>query len=397
MAHRHHFGDLAVLLPLAALVLLTGCTATEPAPAAGSSPTSPETAAPAPVVDPGPTSRIDADCDELIELSALQAFVGGTGAPLVAVAIAERLTPDDAAVLQLGGLLCEWSNVAEPAPWGGSPTGAQQVSLRVLPEGVEQAAAYVAAFDEADPTYGEHVQGPRCSAPVEGGRTSGYCELMGAVGPTWVELQLSGIAPQPGATDASLRDAFRASVTDSLVADLQATALGPRWAPLQASEVASCEIALPVAEVAELTGFADAAFGVTRDGPSIGQYVYATEQTGAARCSIHPTAALDATFGEVVLLPDGGWAFERYREDWIASGGAEQPVVGVPSGAAVVRCVDDTAVCRLDLTVDGDWIAIVFPPMSDGSAPSLPGVDYEAARGAMVPIAEAIAANLAAA
>ncbi|WP_308799068.1 hypothetical protein [Agromyces silvae] len=387
----------AIAIAVAFGVTLTGCTPTDAPPSA--SPAVPSASpTPEPVLDPGPVPRIDADCEQLVALPALQSFVGDAGAPLVMLHEPERLTPDEAAVLQLGGLVCDWASHTDPVSSVPSE-GAQRVRLRVMPEGLEHAAEYVATYQIADPTYGEHVQGPRCIAP-DAGRSSGYCELIGAIGPTWVELQVSGIAAASGSTDASLRDAFRASIADRLVAELQAmTAPRPRWSPTAVGRADSCENALSTEQVAALTGFPDVWFGVSWDGPRLGQYSYATDETGAKRCSIHPIAQADATFGAVFLLPGGSWAFDRYRDTWLASGGMPQPVTGLTPDEAVLRCADEAAECRLDLSLEGDWVAIVFPPVpdesvSDESVSSVSELDLAAARASIVPLAEALVANL---
>jgi hypothetical protein len=376
---------------LAAVVMLTACTG-EPTPVA----TPPASSAPAPtqtpVTDPGPTSRIDLDCDDLVDPVVLQTFIGGD-APLVAVTVSDRLTPDRASFEQLGGLVCEWTNHPEPSYWG-PPDGVQSVAVRVLPEGLDQAAAYVETYQIADPTYGEHVQGPRCVAP-DGFRTTGFCEVVGAIGPTWAELSVSGIVPAPGTTDASLRDAFRTAVADRFVAGLQSTTPGPRWSPDEVGAAGACETALSSTQVAELTGFPEVWFGESWDGPRVGQYFFATGETGGKRCAIHPDAGQDAMYGAVYLLPGGSWAFDRYRESWIAAGATPQTVAGVPADAALLRCVDEAAECRLDLVVGGDWIAVVFPPVPDETAAGMPMADYAAARASIVPLAEAVVANLA--
>lgn len=376
-------------------IALGGCVA---APSEPSRP--PETTiapTPAPVVDPGPEPRIDATCDDILDGDALQEFMGVVASPLAAMTPAERLTPDTAAADQLGALSCTWTNGVPINPFPGPDVDGQRVELRILPEGIDEAIAYVDLYQLADPTYGEHVQGPRCLGPAEG-MDGGYCELIGVIGQTWVELAVDGIAVDAGTPTVDVLAGFR-SVVDPMVARVGAMTPGERWIPQTPSPIgpADCAVLTPIEEIIAVTGIPELRVGPERDGPSVGQYVYSTTQTGAHRCWLVATTS-DAAVGQIGILPSGGWAYERFRDAWTAAGGVPVTVPGVAEGDALVRCGDASADCIVDLMVAGAWARVAMRPVpvpSPDDGP--PAAYYESARSSVVDIAAIVAARMAAA
>ncbi|MGW4930288.1 hypothetical protein ACWEOH_14155 [Agromyces sp. NPDC004153] len=347
-------------------------TPTEPEPASIASPaaTAPpartfpvETAPPAPV-DPGPTPRIGLTCDDLVDTAALVAFLGDSGTPVLGpvsqIADTDELymsTPDRAAAEQLGALTCVWSNgvaAGSGQPWSGEPLR-QAVSLAVLPEGLDAAARYVDAYQSADPTYGDHVQGPRCVTEI------GYCELFGVVGSTWVELRIDGIV-QTGSSVEDLRARFR-NVTDPLVSRLSDVSIAEPWTPASSSPSAAAECATiaPTDAIMPLTGVADLRVAEFWDGPRIGQYWYAKDQVGADRCLLQLPMS-DRHLGSIGVLPNGAWAFERYAAGWSASDAVSVGLPAANGGTALSRCEDDTRDCRIDFVVGDDWVSVGVPP-----------------------------------
>jgi hypothetical protein len=383
--HRLAGALTAAILGLA----LAGCTEASPEP----TPTASRVAEPTPSADPvvsGPTPRVDATCDDVIDTAALQAFVGERVQPLTAVPAAERFTPDAAAVEQLGALTCRWTNGLDGSYHTGPHPDGQVVELSILPEGLEAAAAYVDVYQSADPTYGEHVQGPRCVADI------GYCELAGVIGSAWVELRMDGIVPDAG--EGELLAGFR-DIVDPLVAAVAVMTPRERWEaePPSAIRDADCETLTPTDEIAALTAIADLRVGPQWDGPRIGQYWYSAEQVGAMRCSLAISNS-DAVVGQIGILPGGAWGVERYADAWIDEGGTAMEIAGVDEGDAIARCTDAASPCIVDVAVDGDWVRVLAypaPGTEPGSAPSI--ADYEAARAAVAEIAAIVAGRVLAA
>ncbi|HEU0182212.1 MAG TPA: hypothetical protein VFR16_08470, partial [Agromyces mariniharenae] len=294
-------------------------TSTEPEPAsiAGPAATAPpartfpvETAPPAPV-DPGPTPRIGLTCDDLLETSALAAFMGDAGRPAIQLAPGIQAAQVGPAAEQLGALVCTWTSGGErPMP----DSGLQEVSLSVLPEGLDTAARYVEAYRLADPTYGDHVQGPRCVAD------GGYCELHGTIGSTWVELSAYGIA-SAGLTDDEVRASFMA-ITDRLVDAISAANVAERWSPPSQSATtgATCDDVAPADAIAPLIGVSYLTTGVFEDGPGLGQASYAKREVGAFSCSLRLDST-EASLGFIYVQPSGSWAVTRYSDAWLADDG----------------------------------------------------------------------------
>ncbi|QEO15317.1 hypothetical protein FLP10_13435 [Agromyces intestinalis] len=381
---------LPAIAVLSGMLALTACTAPPGAAAPDDSepPTSPTPSAEP--VEAGPEARIPVDCDGLASTAALQLLVGETANPLAPVPAIDRLDPDDAAVTQLGGIDCQWTNGLGASTWTGPDADRQVVILRVLPDGLDGAIEYVDLYQSADPTYGTHVQGPRCMAATDASWT-GFCELYGAIGPTWVEFTVHGIVFD-GRADPDLLAGFR-GVADPMVDALAATEPGPRWTPGESARAGACEDLAPATSVAAITGLAPIGFGESWDGPRVGQYFWAAHETGAMRCSIFFTDR-DAGFGEVGVLPGGSWGFDRGEEAWLAGGAEVVQVAGVEPGDALLRCADPAAECTLDVRTGGDWVRVEFPEVPAATVEYLPPNDYSAARDSIVRLAETVVAGL---
>ncbi|MBT2498143.1 hypothetical protein J7E25_03460 [Agromyces sp. ISL-38] len=373
---------------------LAGCVASEPKP----TPTGAATPAPTPTSDPvaaGPTPRIDATCGDLLDASALQAFVGVSGQPLSAVTAADRLTPDAAAVEQLGALTCRWTNGLEGDPFTAPELSIQEIELSILPEGLDAAIEYVDLYQIADPTYGEHVQGPRCVDPV-GSATFGNCELFGVIGQTWIEFHVSGIVAAEGPGEDELVAGFR-GIVDPMVAAVAAMTPRERWVPETSSMIgdSECDALAPTDEIIGITAIPNLRVGLQWDGPHVGQYWYGTQQVGAMRCSLGLSDS-DAAVGQIGILPSGIWGFDRYRDAWIDAGGTPVELTGVEAGHAIARCADPARACLLDFTVAGDWVRVlVYPAPSSGSDGGPPAGYFVSARAAVSEIASLVAGRIA--
>ncbi|WP_394552827.1 hypothetical protein ACDF64_00430 [Agromyces sp. MMS24-JH15] len=370
------------LLAVVVVLLAAGCAAG--APGVDDRPETPAaTPSPSPIADPGPVPRLAGACADLVDVAALQALVGTAAAPLAEVPPASRLDPLTAAPAQAGATDCEWDNGVAAGWWEGSGADRQWVRLRILPDATAEAAEYAAMYG-ADPTYGEHVHGPRCILDA------GYCEVQGAVGAAWVEFLVSGIRTA-AADDAALLAQFR-TVADPLVDRVRAASAAPAWTPSIATPVADCAALAADEAVAAITGLDGIRFGENWDGPGVGLQWTAADRTGAIGCAI-AFPDRDAAFGHVFVLAGGAWGVERWRSDWLADG-ASVDVPGADPGA-VLRCLDAAQACRLDFSAAGDWVRVEFPPMPPASATYLPDEDYAAARASAPQLAATIAAAIA--
>ncbi|RXZ47138.1 hypothetical protein [Agromyces binzhouensis] len=354
-------------------------------PAAGGSPAVLPTASPRyfPVETEAPsrpTSRLGVTCEQVVVAEDLLAFLGDVGSPVTGPASDPSRMADAAALEQLGALTCTWSNGADPSL---PDTGGQDATLTVLPEGLAAAAEYVELYQSADPTYGPAVQGPRCVA-----NPMGFCELVGVIGSTWVEFRVRG-AHAESLSDDELRTRFL-SLTDPLVRVLSAVEPAPRWDPGAASPVAaaSCDDLAPAPDLAAVIGEPDLDTGARWDGPRVGQYAYAADQTGAVRCHVG-FASSDATFAQVGVLPNGAWGVDRYRDGWLADGGEVIAFDAATDGTAVLRCADDSRSCRFDAVVSGDWVSVSASPVRGGEYE--PTAQIEASRAHIVDIAAIVA------
>ena len=130
--------------------------------------------------------------------------MGLVASPLAVATPADRLTPDRAAGEQLGALTCTWTNGLRVNPFPGPDVDGQSITLSILPEGIDDAIAYVDLYQIADPTYGDYTKGPRCLGPADG-MDGGYCELFGVIGQTWVELTVDGGGARQARPPSTLR------------------------------------------------------------------------------------------------------------------------------------------------------------------------------------------------
>lgn len=378
----------------AASLALTGCIAPTPTPTPATTAT--PTARPEPIVDQGPEPRIDASCDDIVDAAALQDFLGQVVNPLALEALSDRLTPDAAAGEQLGGLSCTWTNQLPRNHFEGPDPDEQRVMLRILPEGIDEAIAYVDGYQLRDPTYGEHVQGPRCLGPAEG-FDAGHCELFGVIGRTWVELTVDGIVVDGETSAADLVGRFR-TVFDPTVATLASVTPRERWAPATPTTISSvdCEVLTPTAEIVGVTEIPELRVGPQWDGPRVGQYWYGLTETGAGRCSLAMSYS-DSSLGQIGILPGGAWGFERFAEAWTAAGGVDVAIAGLEQGDAIARCDDDQSNCLIDLAVAGTWIRVtVYPTPALEYEHGAPSSYYESARAGAPQIAAIVAQHVAA-
>ncbi|WP_136709976.1 hypothetical protein [Agromyces sp. H66] len=383
------FGSLA----LTAAVTLSGCIATTPT-ETGTPAATPTTSA-GPAIAEGPEPRIGADCDDIVDAAALQEFLGVIVTPLAPEAPADLLGPDTAAVVQLGALSCTWTNGLPHNPYPNDEPDRQLVRLSILPEGLDQAVAYVDTYDSRDPTYGEGVQGPRCLGPMEGVNT-GYCELFGVIGQTWVELVVEGVVVDADTTAEDLVEGFR-TVFDPMVSTLETTTALERWSPATPSSniPVDCDVLTPTAEIAAVTAVPELRVGPQWDGPRVGQYWYGLNTTGAARCSL-AIATSDASLGQIGILPSGAWGFSRFAESWLVSGGTSVTLPEVDGAEAIARCDDAVSDCVIDFAVAGDWGRVtVYPQSPAGVDAGRPAGSIDSARAAAVDIAAIVARHMA--
>ncbi|WP_159605348.1 hypothetical protein [Agromyces humi] len=370
--------------------------APEPAgPAAETPPPTPE-----PVADRVPVPRIDAACEDLFDIAALQEFVGEGTNPLAQVHETTRAEPDRLAPRQLGSLDCVWTTAAGPAMPYADAGDERRVTVSVLPEGQAASQQYVDVYGtQGGPSpYGDGVLGPACRGVVPGVPHNPVCDLQGWIGGSWVELLIDDVVARPEDTDATLTERF-GSVTDHLVAVLEASTSAPdRWQPSAPSRNAgrSCEELAPIGPIASATGVDDLDIHRWQDGPNVGQYFYALEQTRALRCSL-AFAGSDAALGAVHVLPSGAWAFDELLGDWSAAGAEPIELADLPSASAVLRCADPLDVCRVDAKVDGDWMQVsISPPPPGLQADAYPGqAEFDAARASIEAVAALVAERMA--
>lgn len=392
--HRPDLRRRAGIAAAAAIaVLLSGCTAAEPAaPAETTEPDASETASPAPAPIDAPVPRFATDCDEVLPLETVAAFLGDGVAAVGPVDLGAIESPDASAGAQLGALECAWDDGRGTDTWTGPAERAQSAELQVLPDAEAAALEYVATYAGAGlPTpYGATALGPRCvSFEIDA-----YCELHGWLADAWIVLQVDGIVIDEADTEASLTEEFTAiadRVVDAIAASGEPAA---EWrAPTSAVDISECERLATHDEVTEITGLPDLRFGPIWDGPRIGQYWYATTTVGALRCSIG-FADRDADYGRVALLPGGDWRYLLERDAWLGAGGTPVSVEGLGADDAVLRCDDESEPCTLDLRLDRDWLRISFPEVPPETVTYLPeGVDFAAARASIVDLANRLVAN----
>jgi hypothetical protein len=383
----------ALAAALLVIVFLAGCASDVPE-------STPEPPAPVVVETPAPidapTPRFAADCEALAPLAELQAFVGSGVGALSPVDRGISLAPDEAALDQLGGLMCDWDDGQAWSAWQGPPDGRQTVRLHLVRDAAAAAQKYVDTYAEQLDTspYGPTAGGPRCTG-VEYGQSSGYCHFDAWLADAWIEFSVSGIVLDDFVSDAEAVAAFTV-LTDHVVETLAAEPSPPAvWtAPVSASTATECEQLASADDVRAITGNADTWFGLYWDGPRIGQYSFATDTIGALRCSVG-FAESEGSLGEVAYLPGGDWAFATLGDDWAAEGGVATPVAGLGNEDAVLRCADPHDDCLLDLRIDRDWVRLSIMPAPPETVTYAPeGIDFEAARASVVPLAERIVANL---
>lgn len=387
----------ALLASSAIAALLAGCVPTSDA-AEPTQVTEAQAQTPAPTPAPidAPTPRFASDCAALAPLAELQDFVGEGVGSLRAVDRGIALAPDVAAVDQLGALICDW-NDGQPWPtWQGPPEGQQVVRLHLVRDAAEAAQRYVDTYAEqiGPSPYGPTANGPRC---IEVGYSTswGSCHFDAWLSDTWIEFSVNGIALDDFASDVELVAAFTV-LTDHVVETLaaeppQAEAWMP---PASATTATECEQLVSTDDVRALTGAAETWFGLYWDGPRIGQYSFASEHVPSLRCSIG-FSETEGSMGAVSYLPGGDWAFETLGSGWTSAGGVPTPIAGLDDGDAVLRCADPQDDCILDLRVDRDWVRVSIMPAPPETVTYVPaGIDFEAARAAVVPLAERIVANL---
>lgn len=383
---------LTLVIAASTVALLAACVAERPSPTVVPTPSPSLSASAEPVPIDAPTPRFAAGCEDLLPTASLQAFLGEGVAPLAAVDLDAVNSPDASAAAQLGARTCEWDDGRPSTAWVGPAADAQSVRLQLLPEGEAEALAYVDLYAGPDipAGYGPGSQGPRCVVF----EADAFCELHGWIENAWIALALNGIVLEDGDTDASLAAEFTA-MTDEMLAVLGAGGVsGEPWTPpTSTNTIDECTQLTTAEEITEVTGLPDLWFGLSWDGPRVGQYWYTTTTAGALRCTVGFTAS-EASYGTVALLPGGDWRYLLERETWLADGGEPAGVAGLAADDSVLRCTDDEAPCVLDLRLDRDWLRISFPTVPPESVTYLPeGVDFAAARASIVELANRIVAN----
>ncbi|MFF2372653.1 hypothetical protein [Agromyces sp. NPDC058110] len=387
----------AFVLAAAAMCLLSACSPVAPSMTAPttSAATTAATTEPvgndAPPVD-APSPRFAIGCDAVLPRTALVALLGAGEAPLGEVDLGAVSAPDASAAAQVGALECAWNDGRVGSTWTGPVEGAQSVRLGIVPDAQEAAQAYADLYNggETPTPYGATAQGPRCVAFD----VDAFCELHGWLAEAWIALQIDGIVLEEGDTEASLAAEFTA-LTDAMIAALAdvGSSSEPWMPPASTRSVEECEQLTTPAELTEVTGLPDLRFGLSWDGPRVGQYWYSVQETGAMRCSIGFSQS-ESGYGTVSYLPGGDWRYLLERDAWIADGGAFVDVPGLDSEAAVLRCADDSQPCMLDLRLDRGWVRISFPEVPPASVTYLPeGLDFVAARSSIVELASRIVAN----
>ncbi|MFD4420077.1 hypothetical protein ACFWN7_01045 [Agromyces sp. NPDC058484] len=303
-------------------------------PSTASQPTEPATSEYA--VTPGqPASRYGLDCGTLVdpalvsglfstEVAAIDPIVSESG---VGIAIPRR-----AAILAVGGSVCEWSNGVPMNDQYGVEPDYVGVTISVVPRAA-------AGWSEYATQHGMPAEESQCD------ETS--CWASSAAGDAWVTISANGgeeLAADPSGWQA---------LVDAAVAVVGAA--GPAAAPTMPERMTvpvseDCDAVIPLDQVRSITATPDAQAMVGAGGWS--EWAEAMLHADAVGCGWGVDDLSRAA--RVDWLHQGRWAYLR-----MLHAGMSTPIqlAGLASGdVASVRCDDRFGTtCAVDLAVGRDW------------------------------------------
>ena len=305
-------------------------------------PSAPPTVPPAPPADPvtadQPASRYGLDCGTLVD-PALVSGIFTTGVAAIDPILSESgvgvAIPRRAAILAVGGSVCEWSNGVPMNDQYGVEPDYVGVTISVVPR----------------PTAGWSERAIQHGMPAEeSGCDGGWCGASSTVGDSWVNLSAYGGANVVGDPSAwqSLVDAVVGAVS----------AAGPASAPVMPERSTmptpeECDAIIPVDEVRSITATPDAQVMIEAGGWS--EWAEARLTADAWGCAWGVDDLSRAA--NVDWLHEGRWAYLRMLE-----AGTSTPIelAGLASGdLASVRCdARFGTTCAVDLAVGPDWYSV---------------------------------------
>jgi len=307
-----------------------------------SSPPSAPPTVPAPLDHPvtadQPASRYGLDCVTLVdpalvsgifttEVAAIDPIRSESG---VGIAIPRR-----AAILAVGGNVCEWSNGVPMNDQYGVEPDYVGVTISIVPRPA-------AGWSERATLHGMPAEESACDG--------GWCWASSAVGDAWVDLSAYGGANLVGEPSAWQ------SLVDAVVGAMNAA--GPAAAPVAPERSTmptadECDAIIPVDDVRSITATPDAQVMIEAGGWS--EWAEARLNADAWGCGwgvddLSQVARAD-------WIHEGRWAYLRMLE-----AGTSTPIelAGLASGdVASVRCDSrfGTA-CAVDLAVGRDWVNV---------------------------------------
>jgi hypothetical protein len=387
---KYVWGAAAALMVVSLLGCVPGSPAGVPSTSNSGQPTPTATAAPE-----RPAPRLTVGCADLVPLDVVRA---GLSDDVEAMPLRSSFrAPDEMASLQLGGLRCVWANGPRAFPWEDPVAGFAEAVVNVIPAAEDVWARYAPTSPPEPSPYGNNANGPFCTGAEsrQSGTVSHACEFDALVGSYWINVSLTGVAGNAAASNEEVLASAR-QITDPLVATLsRADEPEPQWAPPQSPPQITCDIVLTDAQAAELTGIADVGVGPFWDGPMVGQFSYALEETGANRCHLLVLGP-EAGVGQVTYLPGGGWAFRELSPSWVEAGDATLiELAGAEAGEEFTEeCERADRDCRVDMLVGENWIQVTaYASVPERMSPP-EGVDLLYPRTQIREIAETVLANL---
>lgn len=320
-----------LVLAVALSIALTGCTG------GGSAPTGD------PEGPTGPSSLVGVECAELVNLEEVRGilnenveqvddfFYPGGSWPLATVGLQ-----------QAGGLLCEWSDVADPV-------GDYEALLEIdiLPRAADEWGSWHEAMTGYYPNASEDGTVLSLCGSSLGGSYH-YCKHDVFAGGNWAAVSVSNIA----------EDADTTPIVEAIVAALErAASPAAEWQPVPLDGLPStCDDLLSVETIRTVLGVDDMD---VREAPLLMPHLHNTGFDGALDCSwSNPHSSALGSPLQVVVLPGASWAWESA---WAADRPDHSPAhpVGELGDAAFAGCQTvDNPSCFVDVLVGGAWLSL---------------------------------------
>jgi hypothetical protein len=323
----------ASVIAAASVLLLAGCTSAPPTSSPSAAPTPRPTVTSSP--ESTPQSRFDVDCDALVDEDALAATFDVTGAlaewrpPLGGIATTFT-TRGDFAIIQAGGLVCEWG-VADSAD--------PSLVVQVLPAPVD-----LTALDDTVVT-----------SPVAPGARESCGERDDLVGcALWIPVGSVTVVvavASPGTLDdlSEFTEQARQLASD-IVTVVTVGAVAAPWEPAEAPLAAPASCAGLIEDGSRL-----AALGTLAEDAALSSIV-----DPLARGALAEVRGLACTWSgeqgllEIVMLPGGAWAWDEFAprttdaiEFTPRDGLGDEAATAVGQGESLV-----------DVLAGGTWLSI---------------------------------------